>query len=128
MSNEKVAATFHGDRALEMTILAAEKRGFANGYAQGKGHNLPPMEAWSAANAWQREAVLIREATGEHTKAKLADNPYGPLYANEYMRTLGPSLRKARRPWSPTHRELAISAALGLLVIIAVGWLFCVLG
>jgi hypothetical protein len=195
MSNEKVAATFHGegDPALASTIEAAEIRGYACGMADAKYHKRPEAADWNAARRWatnygyrsqqhpKAEPVVpgpyaelnrkrsfnpeavpavgpnwccwmgrhtngadhVRmcehhrgtpETTGEHTLAKLADNPYGGVTGEEALSRLRHRNRlrslaahdsftpSVRRGWTPTSREILTAVGFLLVILGVVLW------
>jgi hypothetical protein len=149
MSDEKVAATYHGKCTCHEGLCARHPL-------------IDPVDrlrdvvtcCWMAKHTGGDDHVRMcpnfRETTGEHTKAKLADDPYtGVIAGMEAMKAAAwstsqfsqhtgsaipgvPSSEERyaqhaapRRPWSPTHKELAVCLAIvGVILLVAGIWIF----
>lgn len=140
------------DSGLARTIESAEVRGYATGHAKANARTRPEMRDWSAAREWAAESgyrtvgsklahydlkersAMINEGTGEHFKAKLADDLYqdfidpkdvpehhlsAPELTDEQAERLFElvSHRGPRRGWVPTTGELTLALVIMMSIV-----------
>jgi hypothetical protein len=121
MSNDKVAAAVHGAPSDRITI-----RAYAVGHAHGQHREHTQVRDWECAQRWFDGELRggEPETTGEHTQAKLADDPYtnADLLAENAKwarRTelLHQDFAPPRRGWTPTPTELVLAVVIVLAII-----------